>query len=174
MDSDTFLKLPDVFTQSIPVTHKDIPKPADIRKWSYLKEVNITPIDASIGLLIGINTPKALEHWRVIKSVGGGPYAVKTLLGWVINGPLGSDENVSETCVQVNRVSIASLENLLIKQYNQEFTEQHYGEKDELSQEDQQFLKIVSDSAELGKSKRKKRWSLLFETPISQHQCEHA
>ena len=51
--------------------------------------------------------------------------------------------------VQVNRLSIASLENLLTKRYNQDFIEQHYGEKDELSQEDQQFSKSVSDSAEL-------------------------
>ena len=74
---------------------------------------------------------------------------MKTLLGWVINGPLGFDENVIDTCVQVNRVSVASLENLLIKQYNQDFMEQHYGEKNELLQEDQHFLKIVSNSAQL-------------------------
>ena len=104
------------------MTHKD--NPADIRIWSDLEEVNIPPIDHSIGLLIGINALRALEPWRIIKSVGSGPYAVKTLLGWVINGPLGSDENLSETCANNRVKSIASLKNLWIKlikliEYNQ-------------------------------------------------------
>lgn len=149
LDSDTFLKLPNAFTQkAIPVTHDNIPKQADIRKWPYLEEVDITPIDSSIGLLIGANAPKALEPWKMINSIGSGPYAVKTLLGWVVNGPLGSDENANDTCLHVNRISITNLESLLIKQYNHDFMEQHCGEKNELSQEDEQFLKMVSDSAE--------------------------
>lgn len=150
LDSDVFLKLPDVFTQkSIPVTHNNIPKLADIKQWPYLEEVNITPIDVGIGLLIGANVPRALEPWKVINSVGNGPYAAKTLLGWVINGPLGCREDVDNSCVYVNRISVANLENLLIKQYNQDFMDEHHAEKNELSQEDEQFLKIVSDSAKL-------------------------
>lgn len=151
MDSDQFLKLPDVFTQtSIPVTYDNIPKDTNIKAWPYLKEVYLTPIDASIGLLIGVNAPRALEPWQIINSVGGGPYAVKTLLGWVVNGPLGfGTTGKGYSSVQVNRISIANLENLLIEHYNHEFMEQHHGEKYELSQEDQRFLKILSESAEL-------------------------
>lgn len=148
LDSENFLKLPDVFTQKqIPVTHDDIPKLKDIRKWPYLKEVDVTPISAGIGLLIGVNIPRALEPWKIINSVGSGPYAVKTLLGWVINGPL--DVSMNGACTTVNRISIVNLENLLIKQYNEDFMEQHYGEQTELSQDDKQFLEIASDSAEL-------------------------
>ena len=149
LNSNTFLKLPDVYTQkAIPVTRDNIPKEEDIRKWTYLNEVDLTPIDAGIGLLIGVNAPKAMEPWKIVNSIGNGPYAVKTVLGWVINGPLGTGNRNVKT-LYVNRLSISNLENMLTQQYNQDFVEQHYGEKDELSQEDQQFLKIVSDSAEL-------------------------
>lgn len=71
----------------IPVTKENIPKEEDLRKWPYLSD-ELTPIDASIELLIGVNAPKAMEPWRVVNSEGRGPYTVQTLLGWVINGPL--------------------------------------------------------------------------------------
>lgn len=124
LKGNTFLKLPDVFTQnSIPVTKDNIPKEEDIRKWHYLKDVELTPIDASIGLLIGVNAPNVLEPWKVINSEGNGLFAVKTLLGWVINGPLSHrvDSDMCD-CPPVH-----------------DFAEQHY-EKKEMSMEDKQFI----------------------------------
>ncbi len=61
-------------------------------------------IDADIELLIGVNIPKALEPWQFINSEGNGPYAVCTLLGWVVNGPINlvEDEEPSQTKVNVN------------------------------------------------------------------------
>lgn len=52
--------------------------------------MDLTQIDASIGLLIGVDSPKALELWRIINSKGTGKYAVKMLLGWAIS-PLSLD-----------------------------------------------------------------------------------
>lgn len=37
--------------------------------------------------------PKALEPLKVAKSVDDGPFAVKTILGWTVHGPLGGDDN---------------------------------------------------------------------------------
>ena len=51
-----------------------------------------------------------------------GPYAVKTQLGWVVNGPLNMTGDGSAAAgtgtVQVNRISV---EDLLVQQYNQDF-----------------------------------------------------
>ena len=44
--------------------------------------------DAGVGLLIGVNMPKAMEPRQIINRQDDGPYAVQTLLGWVVNGPL--------------------------------------------------------------------------------------
>ena len=152
LNDNKFLRLPDVYTQkSIPVTKDNIPKEEDLKKWPYLQEVELTPINASIGLLIGANAPKALEPWKIVNSEGNGPYAVQTRLGWVINGPLGQeDSDDSDTAsVQVNRISLGKLEEMLIKQYNQDFVEQHCDEHAELSVEDKQFMEIMSSSATL-------------------------
>lgn len=178
LKGNTFLKLPDVYThKSIPVTKENIPKEEDIRKWPYLEEVDLTPIDASTGLLIGVNAPKAMEPWRVINSKGSGPYAVKTLLGWVINGPLNMNGDGSLGAVQVNRISI---EDLLVQQYNQDFVEQHYDDKREMSVEDQQFMDIVSSSAVLEDGHysmkltfRKANVSMPFNKAVAQQRAQH-
>lgn len=82
LKGSVFLKLPDVFSQmSIPATKDNIPTEQDLRERPYLKEVELEPINASIGLLIGANAPRVLEPWKVIDSEGNGPFAVKTLLG---------------------------------------------------------------------------------------------
>lgn len=89
LDENNFLKLPQVFSQAeIPVKKENIPQQSDVDKWPHLKEVQLNQVDRAIGLLIGTNVQKALEPWKVIHSEDGGPYAVKTILGWTINGPL--------------------------------------------------------------------------------------
>lgn len=97
LQDDTFMKLPEVYTHSeIPVTKENIPTQDDIMEWPYLSEVQLTTVDKEVGLLIGLNCPKALEPWKVVHSEGNGPYAVKTQLGWVINGPLNSNPCVDK------------------------------------------------------------------------------
>ena len=127
------MDLPDVYTQrNIPVTKENIQSEDDIRKRLYLKDVELTQINAGVGLLIGVNTPKALEPWRIINSEGNGPYAVQTLLGWVVNGPLSNSTVMDEhgrPYMGANRISIASLEEMLVDQYNQDFAEQNYSQK---------------------------------------------
>lgn len=144
LDSDTFLTLPDTFTQKeMPVTTSSIPKQSDLAEWVYLSKVTIPSIDSKVELLIGTNAPNLLEPWEVINSQNGGPYAVKTLLGWVVNGPLRSTAGCGQN-VTVNRISVVSLEKLLISQYNQNFNEAASEEKTEMSIEDKMFLKMAN------------------------------
>ncbi|KAL1281783.1 hypothetical protein QQF64_000586 [Cirrhinus molitorella] len=90
LEDTTFIELPKVFTHgSIPVHAGNIPKQSDIQRWPYLQEVSIPEIEADVGLLIGVNCSRAMEPWRIINGQDGGPYAVKTAIGWVVNGPIG-------------------------------------------------------------------------------------
>ncbi|KAL2102335.1 hypothetical protein ACEWY4_001503 [Coilia grayii] len=151
LDGTEFIHLPEVFTQSrIPVSHANIVTDKDIQKWPYLKDVQLTTIKADIGLLIGANASRALEPWRIIHSQGDGPYAVKTCLGWLINGPL-SDRSLTDEHgrlhISSNRISVARLEELLVNQYNSDFPERMYEEKAEPSFEDKKFLRIADESA---------------------------
>lgn len=87
-----FNSVTEVYTQTeIPVSRNHIPTQKVLSKWPYLNEVHLTQIDAGKGLLIGMNAPKLMELWEVLNSQGSGPYAIKTLLGWVVNGLLHED-----------------------------------------------------------------------------------
>ncbi len=146
---NNFIALPDVYTQtSMPVNKHNIPIQSEVSKWLYLKGVLLPTIEADIGLLIGTNASKLLEPWEIINSQGDGPYAVRTLLGWVVNGPLRGGDNRCTT-VNVNRISLVNLHDLMIAQYNTEFNEKAYDEKREMSREDKQFMKIVDESAKI-------------------------
>lgn len=152
LEESNFINLPKVFTQkTIPVTREIIPTQKDIDKWPHLQEIKLPCTDAEIGLLIGNNVHEAFEPWKVIHSQDNGPYAVKTILGWTVNGRLrehrdsgldGSEQHQ----VTVNRISVETVENLLIQQYNVDFPEHSCSDKLEMSQEDKQFVNSVSSS----------------------------
>lgn len=151
LEEKDVVELPNVFTQnSIPVRRENIPLQKDIDRWSYLKEVRLPLLDADVGLLIRTNAHKAMEPWKVIHSQKDGPYAVKTALGWIINGPLSRGVNAKLTrppCITANRISIAtaSVEELLVQKFNHDFPENKYDEKSEMSHEDHQFVEQVAN-----------------------------
>lgn len=155
LEENTYIELPKVFTHSyIPVKKDNIPRQEDIAQWQYLKEVHLPRIQADVGMLIGANVPKAIEPWQVINSDGKGPYAIKTALGWVINGPLRRDDNPKTESGKLqsftaNRIQVCEIEELLVKQYNADFPERSREEKEEMSQDDCRFMHLVSSSAKV-------------------------
>lgn len=89
LHEDHFCELHTLFTQrSMPVNQANIPLQKDLEKWPHLTHVKLTDINSGVDLLIGANVPRVLERWEVVRCVNGGPYAIKTLLGWKVNGPI--------------------------------------------------------------------------------------
>ena len=89
LEGDDFIELTGVFAQEvIPASKENIPTQEDVDRWPHLRGVQIPSINADIGLLIGTDVAKALDPKEVICSVKDGPYAVRTALGWTVNGPL--------------------------------------------------------------------------------------
>lgn len=73
--------------------------------------VQVSSIKANVDLLIGTNAPRLLEPWEVVNRCGYGPYAIRTVLGWVINGPLKgncSNDEMKLSSVVVNRISVSN------------------------------------------------------------------
>lgn len=154
LDSDSFCDLPEIFTQrSMPVHRGNIPCSKDLQRWLHLRHIQIPQIDADVDLLIGTNVPQALEPWEVVRAVNGGPYAIKTILGWTVNGPLREDCRINDQCLQpditVNRISVARLDELWEKQLKVDFPETLQDEQPGLSREDKRFIESVSESAKL-------------------------
>ncbi|KAL7857230.1 hypothetical protein SRHO_G00161290 [Serrasalmus rhombeus] len=147
-----YISLPDVYTHTdIPVTRENVPAEKDLESWPYLrKEVRLPQIDADVEMLIGMNAHSAMEPWKIIHSQDDGPYAIKTTLGWVVNGPLKKDNDHKPSHfshgVSVNRVSVSSVDSMLLRQYNHDFPEQACEEKSEMSREDIQFMRCVTET----------------------------
>jgi hypothetical protein len=109
--------------------------------------VNLHQVDANVDILIGNNVPKALEPKEIRESENGGLYAIRTLLGWTVNGPLGRQGYCART---VNRVE-ADVE--LTSQFNK-FCEMEFRDlKSEtvkaMSQEDKRALSQMEQSVDL-------------------------
>ncbi len=119
LNENNFVDLPQVFSQKEIQWKKKHSAQKDVKKWKYLDEVHLPQIDAGIGLLIGTNVPKILEPWKVINSREDGPFAVKTILGWIVNGHLDqrrtskTNRDTGWPQVMANRISVVSLDNLI-------------------------------------------------------------
>ena len=64
-------------------------KQEDIDRWPHLAGITVHKIEAEVGLLIVSDVPEVMEPKEVRPSRNGGPYATRTVFGWVVNGPLG-------------------------------------------------------------------------------------
>lgn len=146
------ISLPDVYTQkTMPVSTSNITSTEFLRKWPYLDHIHIPEIPAQVELLIGTNASQLPEPWEVVNSQGDGPFAIKTLLGWVVGGSCKDWKGNDDDChsVSVNLVSVKSLELLLEKQYEHYFNEKDAEDKMEMSREEARFIEIMEKSVKL-------------------------
>lgn len=149
LDGENFYPLSEVFTQrEMPVTIDNMVTAEELTKWPYLSKVRIPNVKAKVGLLIGTNAPRVLEPWEIINSQNNGPYAVRTKLGWVVNGPLNGGSGTPVPSATVNRISPQKLEHILVTQYQQDFCEKALEEK-EMSRDDLRFMETMTLSAKL-------------------------
>lgn len=149
VDSNIFYPLPEVFTQKeMPVTVENMITAKDLVRWPHLSKVHILSVKANVGLLIGTNAPRVLEPWEVINSQDNGPCAIRTVLGWVVNGPLTGSSGSPTPSATVNRISLHTLEQMLVSQYNHDFNERAVQEQ-KMSRDDMRFVEIMDGSAKL-------------------------
>lgn len=152
LNVEDFCELPNAYTQVRMLVHKgNIPRQSNLQRWLHLKHVHLPEIDAGIELLIGTNVPKAMEPLQVIRSVDNGPYAIRIMLGWTVNGPLKGDSgdamNGELLELSANRVSVVNLDDLWQQQFSTDFPECSMDEQPSMSREDQRFMELVTNSA---------------------------
>lgn len=148
LDENTLVELPTVFsTSKLPVDESSIPCQTDVERWPHLKDVKITKIDARIGILIGNDAPRALEPKEIIECEGRGPYAVRTVFGWTINGPLGRNDRAYHSANYIRT------DHTLSKQFerfcNLEFNDSVFDSKLGMSKEDSRAMSIIEGSVRL-------------------------
>ena len=164
------IALPTTFSKpKIPMDPEDIPRPEEIRRWNYLREVAETLSEVKntpLGLLIGTNCKKALEPMQFIASEGDGPYAKRTRVGWCIVGMEETDLQVKANCNQVKlqsspgregaklsskshisfhtKVTDISIGSALQDMWKSDFIERE-SEKKATSKEDNYFLELMQE-----------------------------
>ncbi len=151
LNQEHFCSLPEVYTQkTMPVDKSNIATQNYLACWPHLNHICLPSIDAGVELLIGANVPEALEPWQIIRSQNNGPYAIKTMFGWAVNGPIKwSEEFVVENHprMTVNRITVMKLNELW--EFKADFPECVQEEQMGMSKEDHQFMDFVSHSVKL-------------------------
>ena len=146
LSEDNTVQLPQVYSRpSLPIPPEAIARQEDVDRWPYLKGVNISHIDADIGLLIGSDVPEVLQPMEIRPSENGGPFATCTVLGWVLNGPLGR-----AATTQVSTANFVQGNKTLDEQFhefcNLEFSDTFYDSKTSVSLNDHRALNIMEET----------------------------
>ena len=107
-ENDVIVPLPRTYVrQRIPADRDEIPRPEELQGWSHLQMVrkHVPPYmeDVEIGLLIGLNCPSAVRPRDIVCGNENEPYAVRSLLGWHVNGPVNQKSSKQVHC---NRIQI--------------------------------------------------------------------
>ena len=141
LDENVFIELPALYTRpDIPLSKEDIPTQSDIDQWPHLCGVSLPEVDAEIGLLIACDVPTIFDPLEVKHSQNGGPYASRTSMGWVVNGPLGGYHK--GPCATSFFIKADPEFHQMVKDfYNSGFTESSADDKPEMSQEELRFLR---------------------------------
>ena len=102
------IKLPTTFTRSsLPADKSDIATKERASRWKHLQDIakNMSNYDEHIpiGLLVGLNCPRAQEPHESVHGKDDSPYAVRNALGWCIMGPVSSLDDRKLKC---NRIKL--------------------------------------------------------------------
>ena len=148
LDNQNCVELPNVYsTPILPIRPECIGKQEDVERWPHLTGISIPHIDAEIGLLIGSDAPEILQPRETRMSEDGGPFATKTLFGWVLNGPLSREDvgNPTSNFLQVEN----NLDQRFEQFCNMEFNDVTDESKVSMSKNDVKALEIMKQSARL-------------------------
>eukprot|EP00794_Sanderia_malayensis_P013101 gene13101-14442_t len=144
----TKLSLTTIQTKMFQRIVQPISRQVDVDRWPHLKGINVKNINADIGLLIGSDVPEALQPKEARESRNGGPFASRTILGLVLNGPLGrADNKLAHTAsfIKTDEEPSRQFESFC----NLEFNDMQHDNKAAMSLNDKKALKIMDETVQL-------------------------
>ncbi|VDP71431.1 unnamed protein product [Echinostoma caproni] len=128
------------------------------RRWHHLHDLPFEDVpDTRVGILIGCDVPEA--HWVLDQRIGGreDPYALRTMFGWILCGPLGNDGNYSTSINFISR-SDNPIKDDLERLYNHEFGN-IADDRVSMSRKDRATLAVVTETTRHNETQ--------FEVPLS-------
>lgn len=89
----------------LPISVDNLASSVDVCRWPHLVSVELLDVlNRHVDLFIEQDVPEALIPREVLSSDTECPYAVRTLLGWTLNGPLSLDTSVEFSSAAANFV----------------------------------------------------------------------
>ena len=132
---------------SLPVSSDTVGTQDDVSRWPHLKGIKMESIESEVGFLIGSDAPQVLQPKEFRESKDGGPFATRTIFGWVLNVPLGRRESKASTANFID--TSAKLSKQFEDFCNLEFNVSSYEPRASMSQNDRKALHIMEGSAKL-------------------------
>ena len=127
----------------------------DINDIQHLKDIPVPSKASEVSLLIGQDVPDALKPLEVRDGGDHQPYAVRTALGWVVNGPMhavSSDANAVCNFVQAFQGSDYLLDVQVEKFWKLDTGHMLADKEPAMSEEDKKVIKIWDGSARVEES----------------------
>ncbi|XP_044170564.1 uncharacterized protein LOC122954581 [Acropora millepora] len=124
----------------------------DLSQWPHLKDLKIPDVeDNQVTMLIGANVPEAQVHEECRRGRSGEPYAVRTVLGWAVLGPVNVANGSSSQVANVNFVKYGDeLSDQQMRQFLRlDDIDMNRSSKKAMSVEDQEALKRMENSVQI-------------------------
>lgn len=136
-DGSTEFKLSSVYVvESIPVNQQAV----DFHSYSHISDLPIAVLPGKVDVLIGQDHADALVPLQVRRGKEGEPFAIRTLLGWSVNGPVTSNVKVGKSVIS-NFITTSKLESDIQKLWDIE-NENASGDDSGWSQEDKHVIEL--------------------------------
>ena len=123
----------------------------DLSHWPHMKGLKIPIVDDNhVTMRIGSNVPEAQVHEECRRGRSGEPYAVRTVLGWAVLGPVNVANSSSSQVVNVNFVKYGDeLSDQQMRQFLRlDDIGMNRSSKKAMSVEDQEALKRTESQCE--------------------------
>ena len=113
----------------------------------HLRDIPIATMDQPVSLLIGADTPEAFFTLDEKRGNRDQPIAIKTPLGWTVQGPCGKRKHNQP--VSINHISNADLDNKLNAMWKHDFQDSMTSNKTALSREDKMVMDQLKETQEI-------------------------
>ena len=135
---------------NLPTLESCIASASDAIKWPHLRDLLLPRVDKSgVSVLIGQDVPEGLWPLELRKGQEGQPYAIRTRLGWSLNGPLESERLIEESTLSNLARADESLDAQVEQFWKIETTEALANSLPQFSVEDKRAVDIWEQSMEL-------------------------
>ncbi|XP_045209072.2 uncharacterized protein LOC123560989 [Mercenaria mercenaria] len=97
--------------KTLPISLQSLPDQSVAGKWKHLSGIYLPKIDVGkVELLVGSDTPDAFWVEEQRRGKRGEPYAIRTMLGWSIIGPIGNRPSLDHGSINFQLASSTQLQ----------------------------------------------------------------